>query len=87
MHKLSVTMLALSAAVATSSLAGVAQARDDHRGDGYRHSEHSKHRHHHRHRHGHRGPSIRLGIGDGYYDDGVSIRLGDRRHRHDRYYD
>lgn len=83
-----IAMLALGTSMAMSSFAGLAQARDDHRGDGYRHSDNYKHRDHDRRRHGRHGPNIYLGLGDGYYDDsGVWIGIGDRRHRHYRDYD
>lgn len=89
MRRFSIATIALSAALATTSFAGVAQARDDHRGDGYRHNDDRGHpADRHRHRHGRHGPNIYLGLGDGYYDNsGVWIGVGDRRHRHHRDYD
>jgi hypothetical protein len=88
MRKFYSAALAATTALAAVSFTGAAQARDDHRGDGPRYSEHRDgkwDRGHRRHRH---GPNVSIGFGDGYYEDGVWIGIGDSRHRrHHRHYD
>lgn len=85
MLKLSAVTLAIATAMSAASFTGAAQAHDRDR-DGYRHSDYrdgGKHRHH---RHHSRGSGISIGLGDGYYDNGIWIGVGDSRYRRDRHY-